>query len=53
MAVTLTAAVIGFPDPGGSAAWERFDIVGLDHIVRVEQLPKATSKPTGNGAEST
>jgi hypothetical protein len=50
--VTLTDAILGFPDPAGSGAWSRFDIVGLDHVDRLEQLPQPTGEPTGDGAES-
>ncbi|HYT89733.1 MAG TPA: hypothetical protein VEL76_13580 [Gemmataceae bacterium] len=50
--VTLTDAIVGFPDPAGSGAWSRFDILGLEHIVRLEQLPQPTAKPAGNGEET-
>jgi hypothetical protein len=46
LVVTVREVIVGFPDLAGSGAWSRFDIVGLDHVVRLEQLP------TGNGAES-
>jgi hypothetical protein len=52
VSVTLTEAIVGFPDPAGSGAWSRFDIVGLEHVVRLEQLPQPVPKPGGNGAES-
>jgi hypothetical protein len=46
--VTMTGAIVGFPDPKVSGALERYDILGLEHIVRLEQLLPATSaKPNG------
>jgi hypothetical protein len=46
--VTLTGAIVGFPDRQGSGALERYDIIGLEHIVRLEQLPQAApAKPNG------
>jgi hypothetical protein len=50
--VTVTDAIVGFPDSTVSGAWSGFDIVGLDHIVRLEQLSQPAGKPKGNGAES-
>ncbi len=46
--VTPTGAIVGFPDPSGSGVMERYDILGLEHIVRLEQLPQtAPAKPKG------
>jgi hypothetical protein len=35
---TRGGAVIGFPDPQNPEAAERYDLVGLEHIVRLEQI---------------
>ncbi len=53
VSVTLTEAIVGFPDPAGSGAWSRFDIVGLEHVVHLEQLSQSAAKSDGNGAETT
>ncbi len=46
--VTLTGAIIGYPDPSTPGAAQRVDIVGLEHIVRVEEVPRAaTPGPAG------
>jgi hypothetical protein len=52
---TPTGVVIGFPDPAHPRGALRYDIVGLEHIVRIEQLPQPAGKPVseeGNGAGS-
>ena len=46
--VSMTGAIVGFPDPNVSGALERYDIIGLEHIVRLEQLLQtAPAKPNG------
>jgi hypothetical protein len=45
--LTATGAVVGYPDPARPGLAERFDLIGLEHVVRVEQLPRAAAKPNG------
>jgi hypothetical protein len=41
--VTTGSAVVGFPDPSTPGIAGRYDIISLNHIVRLEQiLPQAT-----------
>jgi hypothetical protein len=39
--VSVTSAVVGFPDPDRQRVATRFDIVALEHIVRLEQMPQS------------
>jgi hypothetical protein len=50
--VSLTGAVIGYPDPSRPGVMLHYDIVGLEHVVRLEELQRTAGKPTGNGSES-
>jgi hypothetical protein len=50
--VTLRDAIIGFPHPTIAGVLSRFDILGLEYLVRLEELPPPGGKPAGNGAES-
>ncbi|MCI0463296.1 MAG: hypothetical protein L0Z62_40635 [Gemmataceae bacterium] len=46
VALTHTGAIIGSPDPDQPGLWLRYDVVGLEHVVRLEQLlqPHGTEK---------
>jgi hypothetical protein len=49
--VSLTGAVIGYPDPSIPGAAQRLDIVGLEHIVRLEEVPRAAAPGPAGGAD--
>jgi hypothetical protein len=44
--VSFTSAVVGFPDPDRQRVATRFDIVALEHIVRLEQMPESAPTKT-------
>jgi len=50
--VSPTSAVIGYPDAMRPRLVLAYDIVALEHITRLEELPQPAGKPTGNGAET-
>ena len=50
--VTMTSAHIGFPDPkSGETFPSRYDIVGIRHIVRLEQLAPLSTAPVSTAGE--
>jgi hypothetical protein len=50
--VALGTAVVGYPSPDHPGAAERYDILSLRHVVRIEFIdvpePTASAQPTGN-----
>jgi hypothetical protein len=48
LVLTHTSALIGYPDASTPDIWVRFDIVGVDHVIRIEELPRrdGISAPT-------
>jgi hypothetical protein len=43
--VSLAALVIGYPAPNQPEVADRFDIVSLRHVVRLEPRPEAVEQP--------
>lgn len=47
--VSLATAVIGYPDMRSPGIVERYDIVSLRHIIRLEPMPELLAPTGGNG----
>jgi hypothetical protein len=43
----LSSVIIGYPAPGQPEAFERWDVVSLRHIIRLEPQGELTSSPGG------
>jgi hypothetical protein len=50
--VTPTGAVIGYPDPSQPGLMLHLDMVGLEHVVRLEQLLGQPGVANGDGSEA-
>jgi len=54
--VGFPSVIIGYPDPRAPFAYQRYDIVSMRHIVRLEPMSRAVEDPqsaAGNGEGQT